>query len=246
MSHSWLRIAHRGASGSAPEHTRAAFVRALGLGVDMIELDVQLSRDEQLIVIHDHELERTTSGTGLVRHHTLAELRALDAGAWFASGFAGERILTLDEVVELVAGRARLNVELKAPAPDWPILVPRLLAVLGAGGLSASAVVSCFDPEALVAVRALNAGVRLGLLWQHQDVTEAWRWAQELQAVSIHPFWMLVSPDLVAAAHARRLQVLVWTVNDPSTMRALVTKGVDGIMSDFPERLFGIDDALSA
>jgi len=236
MAARWLRIAHRGASGLAPEHTRSAFQRALALGVDMIELDVQLSRDDELVVMHDLELERTTSGQGLVRAHDLVDLKRLDAGSWFGPTFVGEPVLSLDDVLALVIGRARLNVEIKAPAADWPVLVPRLAAALRARGAFDSTVISCFEPEALQAVRVYAAHARLGLLWQHTDFSDAWRWAGELRATSIHPYWMLVSADTVRTAAEKELDVIVWTVNEPDAMRHLIDLGVGGIISDFPDR----------
>ena len=242
MDQQWLRIAHRGASGTSPELTRAAFERALSFGVDMIELDVQFSRDLELVVIHDHELHRTTSGRGAVRELDFAELAALDAGSWFATEFAGERVLHLDEVIRLVGGRARLNVEVKSPSSDWPEMASRLVRVLRAHDLVAATVVSCFDPGALFAVRARASEVRLGVLWQRTDFAEAWDLAAALGAVSIHPHWMLVSPEIVQAAHRRNLQVLVWTVNEVEAMQCLGQYGVDGIMSDFPERFDKIMD----
>lgn len=231
-----MRIGHRGASGLAPEHTRRAFQLALDLGVDMIELDVHLSRDGELVVIHDGELERTTTGRGLVRDNDLAELKALDAGAWFAPEFSGERLLSLDEVVDLVGARAALNVELKAPPEDWAPLVARLDVLLRGRGLLDSVIISCFAPAALLAVRERIPAARVGLLWQTSDFSEAWNWAGRLRAASLHPHWSLLSADVLAAAHAREMKVLVWTVNDVETMRMLVAAGVDGIMSDYPDR----------
>jgi len=236
MSRPWLRIAHRGASGSAPEHTQPAFERALAIGVDMIELDVQLSRDEELVVIHDLDLERTTSGHGPVRAHDVAHLTSLDAGRWFGSAFAGQRVLTLAEVIGIVGSHARLNVEVKAPAADWDRLAPKLTAMLRSHGLIESTVISSFETGALAAVRAVSADARIGLLWQDPDFADAWDWASHLGATSFHPHWALVSSEMVDAAHRSGLQVLVWTVNDVAAMRYLLALGVDGIMSDFPER----------
>ena len=108
-----LVIAHRGDTAAAPENTLAAFAAAIDAGADGIELDVHPSRDGALVVHHDHYLDRTTNGAGLVSDHTLAELRALDAGAWFDGRFAGERIPTLEDVLSLAAGRVRLEIELK-------------------------------------------------------------------------------------------------------------------------------------
>jgi glycerophosphoryl diester phosphodiesterase len=236
MSSAWLRIAHRGASGSAPEHTRAAFEQALRLSVDMIELDVQLSRDEALIVIHDATLDRTTNGHGIVREHAWQDLKALDAGSWFEPGFAGERLLRLEDVIKLVGDRARLNVEMKGCAADWRILAKHLIQVLRTAGRLQATIVSCFEPLALEKVRAASPDVQLGLLWQSPELAEAWQWGRALLAVSIHPYWALVSADLVRDARDRRLQVFAWTVNEVEIMRQLIREGVDGIISDTPER----------
>jgi glycerophosphoryl diester phosphodiesterase len=236
MGRSWLRIAHRGASGSAPEHTRYAFERALALGVDMIELDVQLSRDQELVVMHDRELERTTTGIGLVREHDFPDLMTLDAGSWFAPEFAGERVMSLREVVLLVADRARLNVEIKAPPEDWHVLAKELTTLLRRQGQLHRTVISSFELGALQALRTQASDARLGLLWQGPDFTEAWRWLRELHAASIHPHWLLVREDFLCTARQHDVQVLVWTVNEVETMRELVRCEVDGIISDFPER----------
>jgi len=212
-------------------------VQALELDVDMIELDVQLTRDEQLVVMHDYELDRTTNGRGAVRAHTLAEIKALDAGSWFASQFAGETVLTLREGLALVGNAARLNGEVKAPHTDWPMLVPSLIDTLGRYHALESTIISCFEPEALSAVRERSDQARLGLLWQNTRLDDMWRWADALGVVSVHPLWLLVSSEVVRAAHFRTLDVHVWTVNEITVMKGLLRQGVDGIISDFPARL---------
>ena len=242
MGQRWLRIAHRGASGCAPEHTRPAFERALGLGVDMIELDVQLTRVGTLVVLHDLDLERTTNGAGPVRERSFAEIKSLDAGAWYDPPFAGQPVLSLDEVIAIVGERARLNVEVKAPEADWPALATALTGTLRHHGLLDATIVSCFEPAALAVVRERDATARLGLLWQHTKFAQAWEWARQLDAVSFHPYWMLVSEDVVNEAHACGLKVITWTVNEVETMRNLVRCGVDGIISDHPERFSAVAD----
>jgi glycerophosphoryl diester phosphodiesterase len=207
----------------------------------MIELDVQLSRDDELVVMHDLRLERTTTGQGLVREHDLSDLRRFDAGSWFSQELAGERVLSLSELIVLVAGRARLNVEIKSAPADWDVLARRLVLCLRAEGQLESTVISCFEPRALQAVRAQAAEAQLGLLWEDDDCTEAWRWTDELRAVSIHPFWKLATHEFTRTAHAHRLRTLVWTVNDVRTMRKLLRRQVDGIISDFPERFCYVD-----
>lgn len=235
-----LRIGHRGASGTTPELTRAAFVRALELGVDMIELDLQLTKDGYLVVIHDHELQRTTNGSGAVRDHTLAELKELDAGSWFDPRFRGESIPTLEEVIEIVGRRAMLNVEIKSPPGDWSNTALKTVAVLTHAGILGTTVISCFQMQALQKVRELSPAARLGVLWHQPDFDDAWRWARELAAWSFHPWSKILAEDGVTEAHRRGLRVLTWTVNDADEIAQMAAIGVDGIISDFPERLLQI------
>jgi len=237
MSLRCLRIAHRGASGHAPEHTRSAFELALELGAEMIELDVQLSADDALVVFHDAHVERTTNGTGLVRELTLEQLRSLDAGSWFHPRFAGERILTLDEVLELIRGRALLNVEIKSPRADGSVLIPRLVEVLERYNATETTVVSAFDWWLLGDVRQAHPTMRLGLLWSDPLIPWPWDRAEKIGATHLHPFWAVVNRKDLEEAHAHGLWVNAWTVNDPPTMVELVEMGVDGIISDFPDRL---------
>jgi glycerophosphoryl diester phosphodiesterase len=232
-----LKIAHRGAAGTAPELTRAAFLRALELGVDMIELDIQLTKDGYLVVIHDHDLLRTTGTAGAVRDHPLAEIKQLDSGAWFDPRFRGEKILTLEEVVQLVGRRAMLNVEIKSPPGDWSNTALKTVAILTHAGILGTTVISCFQMPALQKVRELSPAARLGVLWHEPDLDEAWRWAHELAAWAVHPWSKIVAEDVVGEAHRRGLRVLTWTVNDPDEIEQMVGLGVDGIISDFPERL---------
>lgn len=232
-----LKIGHRGASGTTPELTRAAFLRALELGVDMIELDIQLTKDGYLVVIHDHDLQRTTNGTGPVREHTLAQIKQLEAGSWFDARFRGESVLTLEEVIEIVGRRAMLNVEIKSPPGDWSGTALKTVAVLTHAGLLGTTVISCFEMQALQKVRELSPAARLGVLWHQPDFTEAWNWAHQLAAWSFHPWSKVLTAGGVEEAHRRGLRVLTWTVNDAEEIEQMTAIGVDGIISDFPERL---------
>lgn len=232
-----LRIGHRGAAGTRPELTRPAFERAVELGVDMIELDVHLTRDQRLVVLHDRALGRTVAGQGAVRDRTLAELVALDAGSWFSPAYAAARVLSLDEVLELTAGRAELNVEIKSPARDWQATARVLTDLLGCHQRLEPTIVSCFEMGALQAMRACAPAARLGVLWQTADLDAMWAHAAALGATSVHLLWGLVDEAVVRAAHARGLALIVWTVNDPDAIAWLAGLGVDGIISDYPERL---------
>ena len=232
----WQRIAHRGAAGSRPELTRVAFERAIELGVDMIELDVQLTRDGKLVVLHDLVLGRTVPGSGSVRDYDLADLQRLDAGSWFAAEYAGARVPSLDEVLDLTRGRVALNVEIKSPSGDWEATAQALLVALEEKDCLETTLVSSFAMGALRAIRLAGETVRLAVLWHRGDAADAFGHAEALGAEALHPHHALVTPALIAAACQGDLRVNTWTVNEVSRMRELVDLGIDGIVSDYPER----------
>jgi len=226
-----LNIAHRGASGRFPENTLKAFGAAIDAGAQMCELDVQLSRDGALVVIHDDTVDRTTDGRGAVRAMTLDELKRLDAGARYGNEFKGERIPTLNEVLALTEGRCGLNIELKSAGVERKVcdLIVEHRAL-------ATAMVSGFDWDALAIVHHLEPRVRVGLLasqWPARLVGAAF----EMRADAINPRSDIVTEDLCIAAHQRNLSVYTWTVDEPDEMRRLIAFGVDGIMTNYPERL---------
>jgi len=231
----FTRIAHRGASGSAPENTHAAFAAALSLGVDAIEIDCQLSADGVPVVIHDETLERTTSGIGPVRAKPWAELARLDAGAWKGDAFRGERIPRLEDVLDQLDGRVILNVEIKSAGDIGAIEAP-LVALVRARGALPWVIFSSFHEAAVRNVRAAAADAALGILWDRRPPAGAIALALELGSRCIVPSRRLAAPDLIAAAHARDLGVWVWTVNEPAEMRRLVDAGADALFSDYPER----------
>jgi glycerophosphoryl diester phosphodiesterase len=227
-----LVIAHRGASGTRPENTLCAFRRAEALGAQMIELDVQLTRDGEVVVIHDWTLARTTDGRGRVASHTLAELRRLDAGAWFDRAYRGEVIPTLREVLDAVT--IRVNVELKARGDDG--LEARALDVVRAAGAEGRVIFSSFHPQSLVRLRARAADADIAVLWSRRRLLMALQLADGVGATALHIRNGAVVPGEVRAARARGLEVRVWTVNEPGESAALGALGVSGLFTDFPER----------
>ena len=225
-------IAHRGASGSCPENTLAAFRRAEALGAHMVELDVQLTCDGEVVVVHDDTVDRTTDGRGAVATYTLAELSKLDAGGWFGSAFAGERIPTLTEV--LAAIRLPVNVELKAGVS--PGLEARTLAVVDAAGARGRVVFSSFDPEALLRLRALAADAELAVLWSSRTLSGALSLAKRVDARALHLRKTAASAERFAAVREAGLLCRVWTVNEPREFARLATAGATGVFTDYPER----------
>jgi glycerophosphoryl diester phosphodiesterase len=236
----WKRIAHRGASGTRPELTAPAFARAVELGADMVELDVQLTRDAGLVVLHDLELGRTTGGHGAVRDHDLADLCGRDAGSWFGRAYVGATVLSLDDVCDLVPGRVELNVEIKSPEPDWEGTATAVVEILRRRSRLASTIISSFSIGALRSVRRNCEEARLAVLWHVPEFPEVWQTAAELGAVALHPLYKRVDEGLLRRAHDEGLTVNTWTVNDPAEMRRLLDLGVDGLVSDFPERFVEI------
>ena len=233
-----LVIAHRGASGTRPENTLVAFRRAEALGAHMIELDVQLTRDGEVVVVHDWTLARTTDGRGRIASRTLAELRRLDAGSWFGPEYAGERIPTLREVLDTVS--LNVNVELKALGDDG--LEARTLAVVQAADAEARVVFSSFAPESLVRLRQRSPSVALAVLWSRRQLAAALRLAGRVDATALHIRKDAAAPAGVAEAAAQGLVVRAWTVNDPGEFARLAAVGVSGVFTDFPERFLHFGD----
>jgi glycerophosphoryl diester phosphodiesterase len=230
-----LVIAHRGASGHAPENTLAAFRKSLAMGASFIETDLQLSRDARFVAIHDSTVDRTTNGQGAVHSLTLAELRRLDAGAWFGSEFAGERIPTLEEILEFAKKHdVVFYLEIK-PVGSWGG-EHALIGALRESGEIARTVVISFDPAILAAIRKIEPTVMTGLLFDGQMEDPLDR-AVEIGARQAVVRGDLVTPWMLGQARRRDLQVVCWTVNHPAHMRLLIAAGVDGIMSDYPDRL---------
>jgi glycerophosphoryl diester phosphodiesterase len=230
-----LAIAHRGASGYAPENTLAAFRRAVSQGVTFIETDLHLTRDAHFVAIHDEEVNRTTSGRGDVHHMTLAEIRRLDAGAWFASEFAGERVPTLVEVLEFARKHdVVFYLELK-PSGFWGG-EHALISNLRESGEIPRVVVISFDPSILAGLRKIEPTLMTGLLHDGK-IEDPFGKAEEIGARQLAVKGNLVTANFLKEAHKRDLQVVCWTINSPAHMRSLEAAGVDGIMSDYPDRL---------
>ena len=230
-----LAIAHRGASGHAPENTLAAFRRALAQGATFIETDLQLTRDAHFVAIHDEAVDRTTNGKGSIHHMTLAEARRLDAGSWFASEFMSERIPTLEEILEFTRKNdVVFYLELK-PSGFWGGEHALISALRDSNEIPRVVIIS-FDPVILAGLRRIEPTLMTGLLYDGQ-IENPFEKAIEIGARQLAVRGDLVTSNFIHEAHKRDLQVVCWTINSPAHMRLLVSAGVDGIMSDYPERL---------
>lgn len=227
-------IAHRGASGHAPENTLASVSLALAMRAKAVEIDVHLTRDGALAVLHDKDLKRVASRRAKVRDLSWAELAAIDVGSWFGPGFAGERVPRLEEVMRLVAGKAELHIEIKRGSRLYPGIEGRVVDAIRDFGAEAWSVVSSFDHRALYAVRALAPGLRLGYLLGLTTMRRALRETGQLQAESLNISLRQATPRRVRLAHERGLKVLVYTVNKAKDMARVEKMGVDGVFSNYP------------
>ncbi|MGE5216672.1 MAG: glycerophosphodiester phosphodiesterase [Chloroflexota bacterium] len=230
------KIAHRGASGKYPENTRLAFVKAIEMGVDMIELDCQLTEDGHVVVFHDERLRRTAGARGTVRSKTLAQLKALDIGQWKKKSYRGERILTLEEALEILAGDVDLCLEIKSYPESPPGIEIKILFILSHYDYLHRSILSSFDYRSLGRVRELAPEAALGVICGSRIQEDALAAAKQLEAKSVHLQKTLASRDFLNLAWEEGLDVYVWTVNEAREMQALIALGVQGIISDFPEK----------
>lgn len=231
-----LRIGHRGAAGTAPENTLASMRQALSIGVDGIEFDVHRSKDGVLMVIHDPTLDRTTNGSGTVSQMTSEEIRRYDAGSWMAPAFAGEVVPTLAELAQAVPAPTMLFLELKHGSIKYPGIEEELAAFLEVHGLVERTQVSSFDHFALLRLRELLPALQTGMLFSNRPVDPVGM-ARACNATAIHPPWTLFTREQVEQAHEAGLQVNIWTPNAPEAVAHCYSLGVDGIITDYPERL---------
>lgn len=220
-----LCIGHRGAMGYAPENTLKSFAKAVALGVQCVELDVYCV-EGTLLVFHDDFLERTTNGRGRLMDHDLAYLRSLQLAEQ-------QRIPTLQEVCELLDGRVGVNIELKGPNT-----APAVADFLLRQSRIDWALVSSFDHSALQEMRALMPDVRLGLLLEAG--VKSFAWSAQMRALkpySLHPSLHSVDRPLIARAREYGLKIFVYTVNRISDIKRMEALGVDGVFTDYPDKV---------
>jgi len=225
----FLKIGHRGAMGYEPENTIASFRRALELKVDAVELDVYCCKTGELVVIHDDKVGRTTDGKGYVVEKTFAELRSLDAGK-------GEKIPTLEEVLDSVDKKAVVNIELKGPNTAKPVSGVIGKYIREKGWLADLFWVSSFNHYELRIFKELFTEIKIGALITGIPLDCA-EFGKKLTVQSVNLCIKFITKDFVDDAHQKGMKVFVWTVNDPDDIKKMRALEVDGIFSNFPDRL---------
>jgi len=227
----FLCIGHRGAMGHAPENTLLSVTKALDLGVKWIEIDVYFI-DKELVVIHDDRLERTTDGIGYVQEQSLDYLRSLDAGK-------GEKIPLLREIFDLIDGRAGINIELKGVNTAEPVVkLIRKYLKLKTWNI-AKFLVSSFNYHELFKAKQLFSELKIGALMCAVPIDYA-KFGERLNAYSVNLSLEFVDKAFVEDAHSRGLKVFVYTVNHPEDIKKMYNLGVDGVFTNYPDRVFNL------
>lgn len=234
----FIKIAHRGASGNFPENTRLAFEKAIEARADMIEMDCQLTGDGHIVVFHDERLKRTAGVGGTVKSKTLEQLKKLDIGHWKRKSFRGERVLTLEEVLEIVSGKVELCLDIKQFRDSRPGMEIKLLFILSHYDYLDQTIFSSFDYHCLRRVRELAPEARIGMICGIGVKEDPFVAAQELDASSIHVHQKLATRPFLDKAWEAGLDVHVWTVNEIHDMEKFASLGVQGIVSDYPEKFW--------
>ncbi|MBD3306093.1 glycerophosphodiester phosphodiesterase [candidate division KSB3 bacterium] len=225
--------AHGGAAGYAPENTLTSFQKGLELGANVLEVDVHLSKDGELIVMHDATLERTTDGSGYIHDHTLHDLKQLDAAAHIASS-QKEQIPTLGDVFDLARGKAKFDIDLKNGPRIYPGIEEQVVRTIEDYDLVNDVMVISFTHLSLRQIKALNPHIQTGIVY-NAGLLEPWVVAKTVNADALYPKYFYQIDDIILEAHRRGYPVYAWTIDTLDDMQRWINYGVDGITSNYPD-----------
>ena len=247
-------IAHRGGSNLAPENTMAAFQNALNLGVDMIEIDIEQTFDSVVVVIHDTKVDRTTNGKGKVDSLTYSYIKTLDAGSWYDSRFKGEKISTLEEVLQAVNGKATVLIEIKSGDELYPGIEKRTVETIQRFNAHSWTIVQSFNKKTVERVKILdNKIITYYLLGRnfksYYHALQAKNKKNEIQeflydGIAVH--YSMLNAASVDSIKQMGLGVFTWTVDEEEDMTKMIEYGVDGIITDSPDKLIGLIESMKA
>jgi glycerophosphoryl diester phosphodiesterase len=224
--------AHRGASGLAPENTLASVKKAMEIGAQFSEIDVHLTKDEKIVLLHDVTLERTTNDSGAVYSKTLQELKMLDAGKWFGEDFNGEPIPTLKEVLTLVSGRMKLNIEIKISGNE-PNIAKKVVQLINQENFAKQCIVTSFDEATVRKVKQIDEKIVTGLIIGGEYKSDPFDGDWEIISTN----YKNVDSQFMDKARQAKKFVHVWTVNETAEMERLIELKVDGIITNVPHIL---------
>lgn len=233
-------FAHRGSAGTHPENTMVAFAAALKAGADGIEFDVQLTKDQVPVIIHDETVNRTTDGDGWIKDFTYEEMITLDAGSWFAYSFQGATIPTLVELLEWAVNTPLLlNLELKSGFVRYPGIEKIVLECIAKYDLKDRVIISSFNHYSLLESHRLDPKVETDILFM-EGLYEPWNYAKRIGASGLHCFLPVAVPELLVGAYQANMPVRPFTVNEDAHIQGLIRGGCAGIITDWPEKAINI------
>jgi len=227
-------IAHRGASNIAPENTGIAFQKAFQIGADGVEFDVHLTSDGEPVVIHDERVDRTTNGIGYVKSLTLSEIKKLDAGSYFHTRYCGEKILTLEEALDLVKNFKIINIEIKNNLLEYNKIEEKVIKIIRDKKMEEKVICSSFNHCSMFKIKKIDPDINTGLLYISL-LFQPWKYAQRVGAQAIHPYFISASREIVKRCHDNNVRINVWTVDKEKYIRKMIANKIDCLITNNPE-----------
>ena len=243
----FILIAHRGASGYAPENTLPALSKAIELGANYLEIDVHQCKDGHIVAIHDFDVERTTNGSGSVKDLTIDEIKKLDAGLWFDPNFAETKIPTLQEVIDAIGANVKLVVEVKGGSEEYPGIEESIVSIVKQKKVESQVIFKSFSIDVLERFKSLAPDIpRLYVFVLHFsdlnltldkwiDFTDIYDNPAKVQYFQAHRWF--INKSLIEKAHANKIKIIAWNVNSVDDIESMLQLGVDGIETDYPDRV---------
>jgi len=232
-----INYAHRGASGYFPENTMLSFRKAIELGATGIETDVQMTSDGVLVLVHDEKVNRTTNGTGFVKDFTYDELNKLDAGSWFNKKYDSEKIPTAKQLIILAkSNNIILNLELKNSEVTYPGIEEKLIEMLYTYKYEDKVILSSFNHYSMVHCKEISKEIKTGLLYM-ASLYKPVEYCKHTGADALHPYFCSINKEIIDNAREEGLLVNPFTVNEDACMKNLIAAGVDGLITNYPDKL---------
>ena len=228
-----LILGHRGAMGSAPENTIISFKKALEQGADGVEFDVQMTKDGELVVIHDENIERISGKKAMVKDLTLQEIKKYDAGSHYKKRFSGAKIPTLAETLEVVKKCSVINIEIKNGPIIYPEIEEKVVQTVREFDISDKVIISSFNHNTIRKIKEISPDLHCGLLHM-AGLYHPWEYAKLVGVDALHPYGLSISPETIRECHQREIKINVFGVNDKNALKRLIEYGVDIIITDYP------------
>lgn len=219
--------------GERPENTAVSFKKALSDGADGIEFDVHLTVDGIPVVMHDEKVDRTTDGQGLIVQQSIEDIKKLDTGSYYGDKYRGEKILTLEETLEIAINSQIINIELKQGPVIYQRLEDKVMEIVNYYKIADKIIISSFNHYSLRYLKERYLDQRCGLLYM-AGIYQPWNYAGEVGVEAIHPFYASINEDIINQCHENGIMVNVFGANDEKSISGLLEAGVDGIITDYP------------